>query len=138
MMILKDKIQELKLNLRLVEEKQKILESRLKDVDECCGKLKGNINAEMRVVNERMVKLEQGMDVNCKEVEIQMRALQEQTKTQFNDIAEVKDDDKELSDKIDELDKKLDMKISKITGYYMKFTLAILVSMAISLIALIK
>ena len=133
-----DEIQELKLNLRLVEEKQKILESRLKDVDECCGKLKGNINAEMRVVNERMVKLEQGMDVNCKEVEIQMRALQEQTKTQFNDIAEVKDDDKELSDKIDELDKKLDMKISKITGYYMKFTLAILVSMAISLIALIK
>lgn len=133
-----DEIQELKLNIRLVEEKQKILESRLKDVDECCGKLKGNINAEMRVVNERMVKLGQGMDVNCKEVEIQMRALQEQTKTQFNDIAEVKDDDKELSDKIDALDKKLDMKISKITGYYMKFTLAILVSMAISLIALIK
>lgn len=133
-----DEIQELKLNIRLVEEKQKILESRLKDVDECCGKLKGNINAEMRVVNERMVKLEQGMDVNCKEVEIQMRALQEQTKTQFNDIAEVKDDDKELSEKIDALDKKLDMKISKITGYYMKFTLAILVSMAISLIALIK
>lgn len=133
-----DEIQELKLNIRLVEEKQKILESRLKDVDECCGKLKGNINAEMRVVNERMVKLEQGMGVNCKEVEIQMRALQEQTKTQFNDIAEVKDDDKELSDKIDALDKKLDMKISKITGYYMKFTLAILVSMAISLIALIK
>lgn len=133
-----DEIQELKLNIRLVEEKQKILESRLKDVDECCGKLKGNINAEMRVVNERMVKLGQGMDVNCKEVEIQMRALQEQTKTQFNDIAEVKDDDKELSEKIDALDKKLDMKISKITGYYMKFTLAILVSMAISLIALIK
>lgn len=133
-----DEIQELKLNLRLVEEKQKILESRLKDVDECCGKLKGNINAEMRVVNERMVKLEQGMDVNCKEVEIQMKSLQEQTKTQFNEIAEVKDDDKELSDKIDALDKKLDTKISKITGYYMKFTLAILVSMAISLIALIK
>ena len=133
-----DEIQELKLNIRLVEEKQKILESRLKDVDECCGKLKGNINAEMRVVNERIVKLEQGVDVNCKEVEIQMRALQEQTKTQFNDIAEVKDDDKELSDKIDALDKKLDTKISKITGYYMKFTLAILVSMAISLIALIK
>lgn len=133
-----DEIQDLKLNIRLVEEKQKILESRLKDVDECCGKLKGNINAEMRVVNERMVKLEQGMDVNCKEVEIQMRALQEQSKTQFNDIAEVKDDDKELSDKIDALDKKLDTKISKITGYYMKFTLAILVSMAISLIALIK
>lgn len=133
-----DEIQELKLNIRLVEEKQKILESRLKDVDECCGKLKGNINAEMRVVNERIVKLEQGVDVNCKEVEIQMRALQEQTKTQFNDIAEVKDDDKELSDKIDALDKKLDMKISKIAGYYMKFTLAILVSMAISLIALIK
>lgn len=133
-----DEIQELKLNLRLVEEKQKILESRLKDVDECCGKLKGNINAEMRVVNERMVKLEQGMDVNCKEVEIQMRALQEQTKTQFNDIAEVKDDDKELSEKLDDLDKKLDMKISKITGYYMKFTLGILLSMAVSLIALIK
>lgn len=133
-----EELQDLKLNIRLVEEKQKILESRLKDVDECCGKLKGNINAEMRVVNERMVKLEQGMDVNCKEVEIQMRALQEQSKTQFNDIAEVKDDDKELSDKIDALDKKLDTKISKITGYYMKFTLAILVSMAISLIALIK
>lgn len=133
-----EELQDLKLNIRLVEEKQKILESRLKDVDECCGKLKGNINAEMRVVNERMVKLEQGMDVNCKDVEIQMRALQEQTKTQFNDIAEVKDDDKELSEKIDALDKKLDMKISKITSYYMKFTLAILVSMAISLIALIK
>lgn len=133
-----EELQELKLNIRLVEEKQKILESRLKDVDECCGKLKGSINAEMRVVNERMVKLGQGMDVNCKEVEIQMRALQEQTKNQFNDIAEVKDDDKELSEKIDDLDKKLDMKISKITGYYMKFTLAILVSMAISLIALIK
>lgn len=133
-----EELQDLKLNIRLVEEKQKILESRLKDVDECCGKLKGNINAEMRVVNERIVKLEQGVDVNCKEVEIQMRALQEQTKTQFNDIAEVKDDDKELSEKIDALDKKLDTKISKITGYYMKFTLAILVSMAISLIALIK
>lgn len=133
-----EELQELKLNIRLVEEKQKILESRLKDVDECCGKLKGSINAEMRVVNERIVKLEQGVDVNCKEVEIQMRALQEQTKNQFNDIAEVKDDDKELSEKIDDLDKKLDMKISKITGYYMKFTLAILVSMAISLIALIK
>lgn len=133
-----EELQELKLNIRLVEEKQKILESRLKDVDECCGKLKGNISAEMRVVNERMVKLEQGKDVNYKEVEIQMRALQEQTKSQFNDIAEVKDDDKELGDKIDALDKKLDMKISKITGYYMKFTLAILVSMAISLVALIK
>ena len=133
-----EELQDLILNLKLVEEKQKILESRLKDVDECCGKLKGNINAEMRVVNERLVKIEQGMDVNCKEVEIQMRALQEQTKTQFNEIAEVKDDDKELGEKIDELDKKLDAKISKITGYYMKFTLGILISMAVGLIALLK
>ncbi len=133
-----EELQNLKLDLKLVAERQKILESRLKDVDECCGKLKGNINAEMRVVNERIVKIEQSMDNNCKEVEIQVKALQEQTKTQFEDISEVKYDDKILEDKIDKLDAKLDQKISKITGYYMKFTLGILISMAVSLIALLN
>lgn len=130
--------QDIKVALKLLEEKQKIHEQRLADVDECCGKLKGIINAEMRVTNERIVGLEQGMVNNCKEVEITMAALKEQSKTQFNDLEEVKKEDELLSDKIDKLDAKLDKKISKITGYYMTFTIGILVAMAVSLIALIK
>lgn len=119
------------INLILIEEKQKILESRLKDVDECCGKLKGTINAEMRIVNERIVGLEHGVTNNCKEVEIQMKGLEEQNKTLF------RTDDKLLDD-IEAVEEKLDKKISKITGYYMSFTLGILGSMAIGLIALLK
>lgn len=119
------------INLIIIEEKQKILESRLKDVDECCGKLKGTINAEMRIVNERIVGIEHGMNTNCKDVEIEMKALEEQNKTLF------RTDDK-LTCSIQAVDEKLDKKISKITGYYMTFTLGILGSLVISLIALIK
>ena len=130
--------QDFEVALKVLEEKQKIHEQRLADVDECCGKLKGIINAEMRVTNERIVAIEEGMHSNCKDVEIRMSALQEQTRTQFNELEEVKDEDRVLSKKIDDLDKKLDEKISKITGYYMTFSLGILVSLAVSVISLLK
>ena len=119
------------INMIIIEEKQKILESRLKDVDECCGKLKGTINAEMRIVNERIVGLEHGVNSNCKDVEIQLRALEELNKPLFHS-------EEKLNNQISKVDKKLDEKISKITGYYMSFTLGILASMAIGLIALLK
>lgn len=130
--------QEIEIALKLLEEKQKIHDNRLKDVDECCGKLKGTLNAEMRIVNERIVKMEQGVDNNCKNVELQISTLQEQTKSQFHDLSEVKEDDDALNKRIETVDKKLDEKISKITNYYMTFTLGILVSMAVGLIALLK
>lgn len=130
--------QDLEVDLKLLEEKQKIFESRLKDVDECCGKLKGTINAEVMVLNERIVNIEHHMENNCKDVEIQMKGIEEQTKTQFNELGEARKEDEKLSQKIDRLDEKLDKKISKITGYYMTFTIGILVSMAIGLISLLK
>lgn len=130
--------QEVEVALKVLEERQNIHDSRLKDVDECCGKLKGALNSEMRIVNERIVKVEHGIDTNCKDVEIQMKALQEQTKTQFNKIGEVQKDEDKLTQKIDELNKKLDDKISKITQYYITFTIGILTAIIISVISIIN
>ena len=99
---------------------------------------KGTINAEVMVLNERIVNIEHNMDNNCKDVEIQLKGIEEQTKTQFNDLNDAKKEDEKLSEKIDKLDEKLDKKISKITGYYMTFTLGILVSLAIGVISLLR
>ena len=124
--------------IKVLEERQNLQDSRLNDVDECCGKLKGTVITESRDFNKRLAKVENGMDIACNDVQIQIKSLEEQNKTQFNDIEDLNNDSDKITNAIEKLDEKLDKKMSKITSYYVSFTLGILGSLVISLIALIK
>lgn len=123
--------QDIEIALKVIEERQRLQEDRLKDVDECCGKLKGTLNGEIRITNERIIKIEQSMDSNCKHVEIEMATLNEKGRVFDEDMDETRE-------YVKTIDQKFDGKFSKITGYYVTFTLGILTSLAIGLIALIK
>lgn len=68
---------EVEVQLELIKERQRVQDVHLKDVDECCGKLKGATEAELKVLGERIVALESNMDDNCHDVEIDMSKLTE-------------------------------------------------------------
>lgn len=134
--------QDIEVAIKVLQERQNTQDRRLSDVDECCGKLKGTLNSEMRITNERIVKIERGMDINCKDVELEIESIKEKVATQFHNTKELKemhhDDETRVTSQIDALEEKLDEKISKITHYYITFTLGFFASLLISLVALLK
>lgn len=73
--------QEMEVELKVIKERQNIQGHKLKDVDECCGNLKGSLNAEIRVLAERIVKVEEHMDANCIDVEKKVDVLEERVDT---------------------------------------------------------
>ncbi|RAP49283.1 MAG: hypothetical protein BZ138_07840 [Methanosphaera sp. rholeuAM270] len=84
--------QDLEVAIKVLEERQNIQGNHLKDVDECCGKLKGSTAAEYRALSEKILKLEGHMDDNCQGVEVELAAFEERIKTQFKTIQELKEE----------------------------------------------
>lgn len=67
---------ELEVKLLVLEERVNVQALHLKDVDECCGKLKGSSNQELSQLSERIVAVEHDMGTNCKDVEIKVATLE--------------------------------------------------------------
>ena len=82
--------QDIEVAIEVLKERQRVQANHLKDVDECCGKLKGSTAAEYRTLSEKILKLEGHMDDNCAGVELEQTALEERVKTQCETINEIK------------------------------------------------
>ena len=78
--------------LKVLEERQRLQEDRLKDVDECCGKLKGSSSQEFRILSERITAIEQEMSHNCESMSGDFRALDERVKMQCDGIEKIEAD----------------------------------------------
>lgn len=84
--------QDIEVAIEVLKERQRVQANHLKDVDECCGKLKGSTDAEFRSIAEKLIKVEDHMGDNCQVVELEMTALDERVKTQCDTIAEIKEE----------------------------------------------
>ena len=110
--------QEIEVNIEVLKERQRVQANHLKDVDECCGKLKGSTDAEFRSISEKIIKMENHLDDNCNSVEVEFTALDERVKAQCETIAEMKED------------------LLDIHKTYKKVTLEIIVSVILLVLAL--
>lgn len=68
--------------LEVMKERQRVLESHLKDVDECCGKLKGLASQEHRMLGEEISAIKQDMKHACSGVETDVEVLRAYFKQQ--------------------------------------------------------
>ena len=68
---------QLEVKVLVLEERLGVQAIHLKDVDECCGKLKGSSTQEFKVLGERIVAIEHDMNTNCKNVEVDVATLEE-------------------------------------------------------------
>ena len=48
-------LKELQIQVEVLKERQRLQAEHLKDVDECCGKLKGSSHIELEALRERIV-----------------------------------------------------------------------------------
>lgn len=110
--------QDLEVAIEVLKERQRVQANHLKDVDECCGKLKGSTDAEFRSITEKILRMEAHIDDNCSGVEMEFNTLDERVKNQCESIQEIK---AELLD---------------IRNTYKKVTLEIIVSVVVMIIAL--
>lgn len=88
--------QDVEIAIEVLKERQRVQANHLKDVDECCGKLKGSTDAEFRSISEKIIKLEDNICDNCKDFEIDMTSLDERVKTQCETISELKEEIMEI------------------------------------------
>lgn len=72
---------EVEVAIEVLKERQRVQGNHLKDVDECCGKLKGSTSAEFLHLWEHFSKLEEDMNNNCHDVEVEVAALEEKVKS---------------------------------------------------------
>ena len=84
--------QQVEVNIEVLKERQRVQANHLKDVDECCGKLKGSTDAEFRSISEKLIKIQEHMDDNCSGVEVELTALEERVKAQCETVSEMKED----------------------------------------------
>lgn len=84
--------QDIEVAIEVLKERQRVQANHLKDVDECCGKLKGSTDAEFRSMTEKILKMEAHMDDNCVNVELELAALEERAKAQCETISELKEE----------------------------------------------
>ncbi len=110
--------QDIEVAIEVLKERQRVQANHLKDVDECCGKLKGSTEGEFRTLSEKIIKIEDHMDDKCSEVALDLVGLEKTVKNQYDTIQEIKE---EL----------LDMRKT-----YKKVTLEIIVSVLLMIIAL--
>ena len=110
--------QDIEVAIEVLKERQRVQANHLKDVDECCGKLKGSTEAEFRAMSEKILRMESHMDDNCTSVELEFNTLDERVKNQYETIDEIK---KEILD---------------IRKTYKKVTLEIIVGIVMLIIAL--
>ena len=68
--------------IEVLKERQRVQEIHLKDVDECCGKLKGMSVEEHRVICEELSALKQDMKHACSGVETDVEVLRTYSKQQ--------------------------------------------------------
>lgn len=81
--------QEMEVELQVLKERINLHAHRIQDVDECCGKLKGVTEAENKILSEKIVKLEEHMDVNCISVEQKVEVLEERVNNSKELIQEI-------------------------------------------------
>lgn len=110
--------QDIEVAIEVLKERQRVQANHLKDVDECCGKLKGAMDHEFRVYSEKLVHLETGMEDNCHMVELDLKTFEERFRNQCDTISEIKSD------------------LEEIHQTYKKVTLEIIISVVILIIAL--
>lgn len=84
--------QDIEVAIEVLKERQRVQANHLKDVDECCGKLRGSTDAEFRNIAEKMARMDGHMDDNCQDVELELTALDERVKTQCETINELKEE----------------------------------------------
>ncbi len=110
--------QDVEVAIEVLKERQRVQANHLKDVDECCGKLKGSTDAEFRVISEKIIKLENHMDENCVDVELEQKQIVERVKNQCETVNELKSE------------------ILEIRKTYKKVTLEIIIAVITMIIAL--
>lgn len=110
--------QDVEIAIEVLKERQRVQANHLKDVDECCGKLKGSTDAEFRSLSEKLIKVEDHMNDNCNGVELELTTIDERVRNQCETVKELKE---ELLD---------------IRKTYKKVTLEIIVSVVVMIIAL--
>lgn len=110
--------QDVEIAIEVLKERQRVQANHLKDVDECCGKLKGSTDAEFRTLSEKFIRIEDHMNDSCDEVALELTALDEKVKNQCDSINELKNE------------------ILEIRRTYKKVTLEIIVSVLVMIIAL--
>lgn len=113
---------DIEVKLLVMEERLRTQAHHLKDVDECCGKLKGSSSQEFKILTERVIALEQNMNTNCHDVEVNLNALS----------THVKDKGKEYGEDIISLTDE----INKIHDKYFTFSIGILSALVIAIISL--
>lgn len=111
--------QDIEVAIEVLKERQRVQANHLKDVDECCGKLKGSTDSEFRVISEKLIKVEDHMNDNCGEVSLELTALEERVKNQCETINDLKGE------------------VADIHKTYKKVTLEIIVSVVVMVIALL-
>ena len=109
---------DLEVAIEVLKERQRVQANHLKDVDECCGKLKGSTDAEFRSLSEKIIKVEDHMDDNCSGVELELATIDERVKTQCETITELKEE------------------ILEIRKTYKKVTIEIILGIMLMIIAL--
>lgn len=113
---------DLEIAIEVLKERQRINESHLKDVDECCGKLKGRSDAEFRSMSERLTALENNMDDRCKDVKLDLSAQ----------IVSIDEREKALCTSM----KKMSTELEAIHQAYRKVTLEFILAVLIGIVAL--
>ena len=110
--------QDIEVAIEVLKERQRVQANYIKDIDECCGKLKGSTDSEFRALSEKLIKVEDHMNDNCGEVSLELTALEERVKSQCATVKELKEE------------------ILEIRKTYKKVTLEIIVSVVVMIIAL--
>lgn len=114
--------QDIEVAIEVLKERQRVQANHLKDVDECCGKLKGSTNAEFRATSERLTALENNMDDRCKDVKLDLSAkivaIDEREKAQCLSM------------------KKMSTELEAIHQAYRKVTLEFILAVLIGIVAL--
>lgn len=110
--------QDIEVAIEVLKERQRVQANHLKDVDECCGKLRGSTDAEFRSLSEKILVLEGHMDDNCVDIESDFHTLDERVRNQCETIKELKNE------------------ILEIRKTYKKVTLEIIISVIALILAL--
>lgn len=84
--------QDIEVAIEVLKERQRVQANHLKDVDECCGKLKGSTTQEFRMLGEKIIMVQDSMDNNCNGFMVELSTLEERVKTQCESIKEIKEE----------------------------------------------
>jgi len=90
---------ELEVKLRVLEERVNLQALHLKDVDECCGKLKGSSTQELKQISERLIAVEHDMGRNCKDVEITVATLEKKSEILLKQNQQLTEEINKIHDK---------------------------------------